>query len=191
MSRLEGGNQTSGFCVWFTGLSGSGKTTTAALLWDRLRAEGRDVSLLDGDVVRRWKNIGFSRDDRDRNVLRVGHDASQIVYGGGIAVCALISPYRVTRDRVRTKFAKGQFLEVHIATPLAVCEERDTKGLYQKARAGELHNLTGVHESNPYEPPLAPEVILETTKHTVEQNVDAILAELALRELVPSMTKYQ
>lgn len=184
MNRFENSNPSPGFCAWFTGLSGAGKTTTAEALQVRLEEEGRRVTLLDGDIVREHlsKGLGFSRADRDTNVLRVGFVASEIAYHGGIALCSLVSPYRETRAKVRDLFTEGNFLEVHVATPLEVCEGRDTKGLYQKARAGELREFTGI--SDPYEPPLKPEITLATTELTVERNVETIMAEIINRGFI-------
>src|SRR4029077_3289094 len=130
----------SGVCIWFTGLSGSGKTTTADALVALLEARGRVVTLLDGDVVRTHlsKGLGFSREDRDTNVRRIGYVAGEVVRHGGIAVAAVVSPYRATRDEVRAMLPDGAFLEVFVDTPIEVCEDRDVKGWYAKARTGEV-----------------------------------------------------
>jgi len=164
-----------GLCVWFTGLSGSGKSTTAEALAAAFQAQGRSVTLLDGDVVRTHlsKGLGFSREDRDTNIRRIGFVAAEIVRHGGVVICAAISPYRATRDEVRAMMAPGQFVEVFVDTPLEVCESRDPKGLYAKARRGELRDFTGVDD--PYERPDAPEITLDTVAQTPEENVRAIL----------------
>jgi sulfate adenylyltransferase len=171
-----------GVCLWFTGLSGSGKTTTAQRVVELLVGRGRPVTVLDGDVVRTHlsKELGFSREDRDENVRRVGFVASEVVRHGGVAVCALVSPYRATRDEVRAMVdatgGAGAFVEVFVDTPLEVCRARDVKGLYAGASRGEVEALTGV--ADPYEPPLTPELRLETVERTVEQNAAAIVAYL-------------
>lgn len=184
MTKYRGDSSTPGFCAWFTGLSGAGKTTTAEALQAEIETQGRRVTLLDGDVVREHlsKGLGFSREDRDTNVLRVGYVASQIVYHGGIAICSLISPYRQTRTQVRGLFAASDFIEVHVATPLEVCENRDPKGYYQKVRNGEMKNFTGVDDA--YEPPLSPEIKLDTVDLTVEQNVEILMQEIVSRGLI-------
>lgn len=151
-----------GFCVWFTGLSGSGKSTIAETLLPLLLERGRQVTLLDGDVVRMHlsKGLGFSREDRDTNIRRIGFVAAEVVRHGGVAVCAAVSPYRATRNEVRHMVGADRFIEVFVDTPLAVCEQRDTKGLYAKARRGELRGFTGVDD--PYEPPIDPDLRLTT-----------------------------
>ncbi|HEX8762799.1 MAG TPA: adenylyl-sulfate kinase [Candidatus Saccharimonadales bacterium] len=182
--RQHGNYELPGMCAWFTGLSGAGKTTTAEMLQKAIEAEGRRVTLLDGDVVRQHlsEGLGFSRQDRDTNVLRIGWVASQIVYHGGIAICSLISPYRDTRARVRELFDEGSFLEIHVATPLEVCEERDPKGHYRRVRGGELKGFTGVDDA--YESPLAPEITLNTTELSVAENVDLIMQRIVANGLI-------
>jgi len=169
-----------GACIWFTGLSGSGKSTTAEALVPLLRARGRQVTLLDGDVVRTHLSagLGFSREDRDTNVRRVGYVASEVVRHGGLVVAALVSPYRETRAEVREMIgqAGGGFVEVFVDTPLAVVVERDVKGLYARARAGEVRELTGLDD--PYEPPLSPELTLQTTDTTPEANARLVIEYL-------------
>ncbi len=125
-----------GVCIWFTGLSASGKSSTARAVDRLVRVIGRRVTLLDGDVVRTHlsRGLGFSKEDRDANIMRIGFVASEIVRHGGFVVCAAISPYRVVRDEVRAMIEKGRFIEVYVDTPLEVCEQRDPKGLYAKAR---------------------------------------------------------
>ncbi|MBP7678379.1 MAG: bifunctional sulfate adenylyltransferase/adenylylsulfate kinase [Thermoanaerobaculia bacterium] len=172
-----------GFCVWLTGLSGSGKSTTAEALAARLAEQGRPVTVLDGDVVRTHlsKGLGFSREDRDTNILRIGYVAAEVVRHGGVAICAAISPYRATRDRCREMVGADRFLEVFQDTPLEVCEGRDTKGLYAKARAGLVKGVTGIDD--PYEAPLAPEVSLGTATGPVE-NADLVVAALERRGFI-------
>jgi sulfate adenylyltransferase len=170
-----------GVCVWFTGLSGSGKSTTAELLIKLLWDQGREVTVLDGDVVRTHlsRELGFSREDRDINVRRIGFVASEVVRHGGTVVAAVISPYRNTREDVRTMVGTDRFFEVFVDTPLEVCEARDVKGLYAKARAGEIVGFTGIND--PYEPPLAPELTLHTTDTTSAANAQLVLSELQAR----------
>ncbi|MFN8593975.1 MAG: bifunctional sulfate adenylyltransferase/adenylylsulfate kinase [Thermomicrobiales bacterium] len=173
-----------GLCIWFTGLSGAGKSTTAAVLSVLLLEAGRQVSELDGDVVRTHlsKGLGFSREDRDTNILRIGFVASEIVRHGGTVMCAAVSPYRSTRDSVRGLMDDDQFIEIFVDTPLSVCEQRDVKGMYAKARRGEIKEFTGI--SDPYEPPLNPEITLDTVSNTPEENARLIMAELARRGFV-------
>lgn len=172
-----------GVCVWFTGLSGAGKSTTAGALTALLQGRGSRVALLDGDAVRaRAPDLGFSREDRDANVLRIGLAASQAVKAGVVAVCAAISPYTSTRDAVRNMIGPDRFVEVYVNTPIGICEERDPKGLYAMARRGELKNFTGIDD--PYEAPAAPAVELETVHRSAEDNAQAVLAELQARGFV-------
>ena len=173
-----------GLCIWLTGLSGSGKSTTAAVLSVLLLEAGRQVTELDGDVVRTHlsKGLGFSREDRDTNILRIGFVASEIARHGGTVMCAAVSPYRATRDSVRAMMDEDQFIEVYVDTPLSVCEERDVKGMYAKARRGEIKEFTGI--SDPYEAPLNPEITLDTVGHSPEENARRIMRELAARGFV-------
>lgn len=176
-----------GVAIWFTGLSGSGKSTTAEALVPLLRARGRELTLLDGDVVRTHlsQGLGFSRADRDTNVRRIGFVAAEVVRHGGIAITAAVSPYRATRDEVRAMVGPDRFLEVFVDTPLEVCEARDVKGWYAKARAGEVAAFTGVDD--PYEPPLHPELHLHTVDTTPEANAHLVVAELERRgDLAPA-----
>ena len=168
-----------GFCVWFTGLSGSGKTTTAEVLLGKLTRAGRTVTYLDGDVVRMHlsKGLGFSRADRDTNILRIGFVASEIIRHGGAVITAAISPYRSTRAEVRRMVGSDHFIEVFVDTPLEVCEQRDVKGMYARARRGEITAFTGVDD--PYEPPLTPEIRLDTLNAGVEENAGRIMTYLA------------
>lgn len=172
-----------GACVWFTGLSGSGKSTTAEALLSLLEARGRTVTMLDGDVVRTHlsRGLGFDREDRDTNVRRVGYVAGEVVRHGGLVVAALVSPYRQTRDEVRAMVGPS-YIEVFVDTPLAVVEGRDIKGWYAKARRGEVKEFTGV--SDPYEAPLHPELTLHTTDTTPAANAQLVLEYLASRGIL-------
>jgi sulfate adenylyltransferase len=164
-----------GFCVWFTGLSGAGKSTTGEIVVSRLLEHGRQVTLLDGDVVRTHlsKGLGFSKEDRDANILRIGFVAAEIVRHGGAVVCAAVSPYRATRDRVREMVGADRFVEVFVDTPLDVCEARDKKGMYAQARRGAIKNFTGIDD--PYEPPPSAEVTIGTTAASPEANAGRIV----------------
>lgn len=170
-----------GFCIWFTGLSGSGKSTTAEILTSLLLERGRQVSLLDGDVVRTHlsKGLGFSREDRDTNILRIGFVASEIARHGGTVICAAISPYRATRNEVRKMVGTEHFLETFVDTPIEVCEQRDVKGLYARARRGQITGFTGVDD--PYEAPLEPEITLDTVNYSAEENARKIIEYLEER----------
>lgn len=167
-----------GLCLWFTGLSGSGKSTTAEILTSLLLERGRQVTLLDGDVVRTHlsKGLGFSREDRDTNILRIGFVAGEIARQGGIVIAAAISPYRATRNEVRKMVGEDRFVEIFVDTPIEVCEERDVKGLYARARRGQITGFTGVDD--PYELPVDPEVTLHTVDMTAEDNARKIIAYL-------------
>jgi sulfate adenylyltransferase len=173
-----------GVCVWFTGLSGAGKSTTAEVLTALLMEHGRQVTVLDGDVVRTHlsKGLGFSKEDRDANILRIGFVASEIVRHGGTVICAAISPYRATRNAIRALVGADRFCEIYVDTPLDVCETRDTKGMYARARRGEITGFTGIDD--PYEPPLNAEITLDTVGHAAETNARVILAWLAERGYV-------
>lgn len=173
-----------GVCIWFTGLSGAGKSMTAEAVIALLLEHGRQATLLDGDIVRTHlsQGLGFSKADRDTNIRRIGFVASEVVRHGGIAVCAAVSPYRVTRDEVRTMVGPDRFVEVFVDTPLEVCESRDTKGMYAKARRGEIKEFTGI--SDPYEPPASPEVTLDTVTRSVEENARFVLGHLEGRGLL-------
>lgn len=165
-----------GLTIWFTGLSGAGKSTVATLLAERLKGMGRRVELLDGDEVRKnlSSGLGFSKADRDANIRRIAFVAKLLSRNGVVAITAAISPYREIRDEARREIR--HFVEVFVDCPLDVCEQRDVKGLYQKARSGEIQQFTGI--SDPYEPPLHSEVTLHTDQETPEQSVDQILTKL-------------
>jgi sulfate adenylyltransferase len=177
-----------GVCIWFTGLSGAGKSTTAEVLTVRLQEHGRQVTLLDGDVVRTHlsRGLGFSREDRDVNIRRIGYVASEIVRHGGAVVCAAISPYRATRNDVRNMVGADHFVEVYVDTPLEVCESRDTKGMYARARRGEITGFTGIDD--PYEPPLEPEIVLNTVSHSPYENAARIIELLQQHGFLESPT---
>lgn len=162
-----------GLTVWLTGLPSAGKTTIAHALEKRLLAEGHRVEVLDGDVLRTHltRGLGFSREDREENVRRIGFVAHLLSRNGVVVLVSVISPYRSVRDELRELHA-GRFFEVHVATPLDVCAERDVKGLYARQRAGELTGLTGVDD--PYEPPQHPEVVIQTQNQTLEQSVETL-----------------
>jgi sulfate adenylyltransferase len=167
-----------GVCIWFTGLSGAGKSTTAEVLTTLLLEHGRQVTLLDGDVVRTHlsKGLGFSREDRDTNIRRIGFVACEIVRHGGVVVSAAISPYRATRNEVRQMVGPDRFVEVFVDTPLEECERRDAKGMYAMARRGEITGWTGIDD--PYEAPEHAEVVLDTLRHSAESNARRIIEYL-------------
>lgn len=173
-----------GFCVWLTGLSCAGKSTIAEIFVVLLMEYGRRVTVLDGDVVRTHlsKGLGFSRQDRDTNVRRIGYVASEIVRHHGVAVCAAVSPYLTTRQECRVLVGADRFIEVFVDTPLEVCERRDVKGLYAKARRGEIKGFTGIDD--PYEPPFEPEVRLTTVDCPPEDNARKIIDYLIARGLL-------
>jgi sulfate adenylyltransferase len=176
-----------GVCVWFTGLSGAGKSTTAEILTVLLMERGRQVTLLDGDVVRTHLStgLGFSKEDRDINIRRLGFVASEIVRHGGVVLCAAVSPYRATRNDVRNIVGEKHFVEVFVDTPLWLCEQRDTKGMYAKARRGEIKGFTGIDD--PYEPPRHAEITLDTASCTPEENARRIIDHLAEQGFVQAL----
>jgi adenylylsulfate kinase len=184
MGFLENEQLKDGFTVWLTGLPSSGKSTLAYALKHCLLEEGRRVEVLDGDVVRTnlTRDLGFSREDRDENVRRVGFVAHLLSRNGVAVVCALVSPYREARDAVRALHGP-RFVEVYVAAPLEVCARRDVKGLFARHRAGELTKLTGVDD--PYEPPLAPEVVVNTHTESVAESVHKIWRALQGYSLLP------
>ena len=167
----------SGATIWFTGLSGAGKSTIAHLVEAELKRRGEPVEILDGDVVRTHlsRGLGFSKEDRDENIRRIGFVCNLLSKHGVFSIAAAISPYREIRDEVRTQ-ANGKFLEVFVECPLEECARRDVKGLYEKALRGEIQNFTGI--SDPYEEPLNPEVVVDTEKETVEESMAKILGYL-------------
>jgi sulfate adenylyltransferase len=173
-----------GVCIWFTGLSGAGKSTTAEVLTVLLLEHGRQVTVLDGDVVRTHlsKGLGFSHEDRDTNIRRIGFVASEIVRHGGVVICAAVSPYRSTRNDVRNLVGSDRFVEIFVDTPLEICESRDTKGMYSAARRGEIHGFTGVDD--PYERPERPELVIQTVVASPEENARTILDLLVERGFV-------
>lgn len=165
-----------GFTIWFTGLSGAGKSTLSRLLEQRLRTFGARVELLDGDVVRTHlcKGLGFSKEDRDENIRRIGFVCELLSRNGVISIAAAISPYRAIRDEVRSKISN--FIEVFVECPLEVLTERDVKGLYKKALAGEIQHFTGI--SDPYEAPLSPDVTVNSATESVEESLEKIWTTL-------------
>ncbi len=175
-----------GCVIWFTGLSGSGKSTLANAVEHVLHQQRHHTYVLDGDNVRHGlnKNLGFSPEDREENIRRIGEVAKLFADAGTIVMTAFISPYRADRDQARELIAEGRFVEVFVDCPLEVCEERDTKGLYKKARAGEIKEFTGI--SAPYEPPLDAEVKVNTAELSIEESAHAVVASLVEAGLVPA-----
>jgi adenylylsulfate kinase len=176
-----------GFTLWFTGLSGSGKTTIAHILGPELDSRGLVVEYLDGDTVRQHlsKGLGFSKEDRDTNIERIGWVASRIARQGGAVITAAISPYRETRAKARAWVEEfGPFVEVYVKATVEECAKRDPHGMYAKAYAGEIKNFTGVDD--PYEEPEAPEIVVDTEVQTPEQSAEAILAKLEALGLIPA-----
>ena len=176
-----------GFVLWFTGLSGAGKSTLSNPCAEKLRQAGVRVEVLDGDEVRTHlsKGLGFSKEDRDTNIRRIGYVAELLARNGVVAITAAISPYREIRDEIREKVIRhgAGFCEVYVHCPIEVLSERDVKGLYKKALAGEIKNFTGV--SDPYEPPLAPEVTVDSSKEAIGESVDKIFAALRRLRYLP------
>jgi len=184
LSEAHPARHQQGFCLWFTGLSGAGKSTTAEILVVKLLEHGRQVTVLDGDVVRTHlsKGLGFSKEDRDTNIRRIGYVAAEIARHGGGVICAAVSPYRATRNECRSMVGADRFIEIFVDTPIEVCEGRDTKGMYKQAREGKIKNFTGIDD--PYEPPLNPELVIDTVNRTAEENADLILNHLVAGGLV-------
>ncbi len=178
LSRVSPPKHHRGFCLWLTGFSGAGKSTTAEILATLFMQYGRQVTLLDGDVVRTHlsKGLGFSKEDRDVNIRRIGFVATEIVRHDGVVICAAVSPYRATRNECRSMVGATRFVEVFVDTPIEVCELRDTKGMYAKARRGEIKGFTGVDD--PYEPPDRPEMHLTTVDCSAEENAYRIVRYL-------------
>jgi adenylylsulfate kinase len=172
------------FLLWFTGLSGSGKSTIAGALEQELFRRGVHTYLLDGDNVRHGlcKGLGFTAADRQENLRRVGEAAKLMLDAGLVVLAAFVSPYRADRDAIRALLPEGEFVEVFVDTPLAECEQRDPKGLYKKARAGEIKHFTGIDD--PYEAPVQPEVHIHNHDRSVEEVVAEVLAKLQARELL-------
>lgn len=179
MTEAQPSPTTRGFTVWLTGLPCSGKSTLAASLADELRGLGHPVEVLDGDVVREnlSRGLGFSRKDRDINVLRIAFVAQLLSRNGVAVVVAAVSPYRETREEARRRI--GDFCEVHVDCPVEECARRDVKGMYAKARAGEIRDFTGVDD--PYEPPTQSDVTVRTLDETVRESLDQILVRLGER----------
>lgn len=175
-----------GVTVWFTGLSGAGKTTIRMALEQQLRAQGFKVEVLDGDIVRQnlTKGLGFSKEDRDENIRRIGFVAHLLTRNGVIVLVSAISPYSAIRDEVRSRI--GDFVEVYVNAPLNVCEERDVKGLYKKARAGEIKQFTGIDD--PYEAPTSPDVECKTNQETVEESTAKVMKFLEARGYIPTVS---
>jgi len=165
-----------GFALWFTGLSGAGKSTISSIIEKRLREAGAKIEVLDGDVVREnlSKGLGFSKEDRDINIRRIGFVCELLARNGVIAMVAAISPYRAVREEIRSRIAN--FVEVYVECPLEVVAGRDVKGLYKKAIAGEIPQFTGV--SDPYEPPLDPEVVVHSDSESPEESANRVWAKL-------------
>lgn len=171
-----------GFTLWFTGLSGSGKSTLSHIVYERLRAAGKRVEMLDGDIVRTnlSQGLGFSKEDRDTNIRRIGFVCELLSRNGVIAVVAAISPYRDVREEVRAKIA--DFVEIYVECPIEVLAERDVKGLYKRALAGEIPHFTGV--SDPYEPPERPDVHIRSDQEPVERSAERVWDTLKIRNLI-------
>jgi adenylylsulfate kinase len=165
-----------GVTLWFTGLSGAGKTTISQAVAEILLSQGLKLEILDGDVVRQnlTKDLGFSKLDRDENVRRIGFVAHLLTRNGVIVLVSAISPYRAVREEIRQKI--GNFIEVYVNAPLAVCEARDVKGLYKRARSGDIKGFTGIDD--PYEPPLNPDIECRTDRETLSESVAKILKKL-------------
>ena len=183
--ELQAATYGRGFTLWFTGLSGAGKTTIAELVGPELERRGLEVEYLDGDVVRTHlsKGLGFSKADRDTNIERIGWVASRLTRHGAAVLVSAISPYEETRARARALVEEfGAFVEVHVATSVAECARRDVKGLYEKAFRGEIPEFTGV--SDPYEEPANPELRIDTDAHDPEESAQLVLAKLAELGLV-------
>jgi len=165
-----------GVTVWFTGLSGAGKTTISKEVAQRLRSRNYKLEVLDGDIVRQnlTKGLGFSKEDRDENIRRIGFVAHLLTRNDAIVIVSAISPYREVREEVRKRI--GDFVEVYVNAPLAVCEERDVKGLYRRARAGEIKGFTGIDD--PYEAPLNPDIECRTDLESLSESTDKVLKKL-------------
>jgi adenylylsulfate kinase len=177
-------NQHKSCTLWFTGLSGSGKSTLANTVDKKLFEKGIRSYVLDGDNIRHGlnKDLTFSKEDRKENIRRIGEVAKLFVDSGQIVLTPFISPFRKDREMVKTLFSKGEFFDIYVKCPLNVCEFRDPKGLYSKARKGEIHEFTGI--SSPYEEPLNPDLIIETNLLTIEESAEKIISFLQEKEII-------
>jgi adenylylsulfate kinase len=177
-----------GVALWFTGLSGSGKSTIAAQLEHELLSRGCATYVLDGDNVRHGlcQDLGFSPEDRGENIRRIGEVAKLFVDANVLCLCAFISPYRAVRARLRDDLAAGDFVEIYVRASLGVCEQRDPKGLYKKARDGTITDMTGI--GSPYEPPEDPELVLDTERSTADESVQQVLGFLQKKGYIASQT---
>ncbi|HEY1238695.1 MAG TPA: adenylyl-sulfate kinase [Solirubrobacterales bacterium] len=174
-----------GFTLWFTGLSGAGKTTISEIVSDEIHSRGSKLEILDGDLIREnlSKGLGFSKEDRDTNIRRIAFVADLLSRNGVPVITAAISPYRQLRDEAR-ELMGGRFIETYVNASVDVCAERDVKGLYEKAFKGEIKEFTGV--SDPYEPPLSPELTLDTEHDSAEEDAATVLSLLEERQLIPA-----
>jgi len=180
-------SKTKGFTLWFTGLPCSGKTTISEIVEKELRNRGLNVESLDGDEVRQHlsKNLGFSKEDRDEHIRRIGFIAKLLSRNGVATLAAFVSPYRAVRDHVRSEIEN--FVEIYVKCPVDVCIQRDIKGMYKKALAGEIKNFTGV--SDPYEEPLSPELVIETDKETPAESAQKVIQWLESMEYIPEASE--
>lgn len=187
--RREALNQHKSAVLWFTGLSGSGKSTLAHALEEKLYQMNCRTYVFDGDNVRHGlcKDLGFSTEDRTENIRRIGEMTKLAIEAGVIALTAFISPIRADRETVRELFDEGDFIEIYTRCTLDVCEERDVKGLYKRARAGEIPGFTGI--SSPYEEPTKPEIIIDTDKYSLDECVQQLLEELGQRNAIPKIAE--
>jgi adenylylsulfate kinase len=185
--RREYKNAHKSVVLWFTGLSGSGKSTLAHAVEEQLHRSGLNTFVLDGDNVRHGlcSDLGFSDADRKENIRRIGETAKLLVEAGIITLTAFISPFKTERAVARNLMPQGDFIEIHCFCPLGVCEQRDVKGLYKKARQGEINNFTGI--SSPYEEPQNPELRIDTSQLTLEQSVEQVISLLRARNILPSL----
>jgi len=185
--RREHKNAHKSVVLWFTGLSGSGKSTLAHAVEERLHRSGLNTFVLDGDNVRHGlcSDLGFSDADRKENIRRIGETAKLLVEAGIITLTAFISPFQAERAVARNLIPQGDFIEIHCFCPLAVCEQRDVKGLYKKARLGEIKDFTGI--SSPYEEPKNPELRIDTSRLSLEQSVEQVISLLRARNILPSL----
>jgi adenylylsulfate kinase len=185
--RREQKNQHKSVVLWFTGLSGAGKSTLAHAVEEQLFQSGFNTFVLDGDNVRHGLcgDLGFSDEDRKENIRRISETAKLMLEAGVITLTAFISPFRAERAIARNLMPHGDFIEIHCHCPLAVCEQRDVKGLYKKAREGEIKNFTGI--SSPYEEPVKPELRIETSALTLAESVQQVIALLRLRSILPAL----